>query len=127
MKDAESEGHSRRVTLYTIAIAQAMGIPRGDIAKIARGAFLHDIGNMAVPDTILRKSDQLTPDEVSIMRTHPYRGCELVNKIPFLAVAAEIVYSHQERYDGAGYPRGLRATKFLSGHGSSPSPMLWRL
>jgi putative nucleotidyltransferase with HDIG domain len=75
---------------------------------IARGAFLHDIGKMAIPDAILRKPDKLTPDEITIMREHCYRGFQMLRKIPFLAEAAEIVYAHQERYDGTGYPRGLK-------------------
>jgi HD-GYP domain-containing protein (c-di-GMP phosphodiesterase class II) len=115
MKDAESEGHSRRVTAYTIALARSMGIAREDIATIARGAFLHDMGKMGIPDGILRKPDQLTSDELSIMRTHPYRGYQLVKRIPFFATAAEIVYSHQERYDGTGYPRGLKGPEIPLG------------
>src|SRR5438105_11948381 len=68
MKDAETEGHSRRVTAFTIAIARAMGLPKEEISVIARGAFLHDVGKMAIPDAILRKPGALTPDEVAIMR-----------------------------------------------------------
>lgn len=109
LKDAETEGHSRRVTLFTIAIAQAIGIPREQIAVIARGAFLHDIGKMAIPDAILRKPDKLNPEEVAIMQEHAYRGYQMLKKIPFLTEASEIVYSHQERFDGTGYPRGLKA------------------
>jgi len=108
LKDAETEGHSKRVTAFTIAIARAMGLGPDKINVIARGAFLHDIGKMAIPDAILRKPGALTPDEVAIMREHCYRGYEMVRRIPFLVEAAEIVYSHQERYDGTGYPRGLR-------------------
>jgi putative nucleotidyltransferase with HDIG domain len=108
LKDAETEGHSKRVTAFTIAIARAMGLPRDQIAVIARGAFLHDIGKMAIPDAILRKPGKLDPDEVTIMREHAYRGYQMLKKIPFLAEAAEIVYSHQEKYDGTGYPRGLK-------------------
>src|SRR5947209_12822947 len=108
LKDAETEGHSKRVTAYTIAIARAMGMPKDQISVIARGAFLHDIGKMAIPDAILRKPGALTPDEVAIMREHCYRGYKMLAKIPFLTEAAEIVYSHQEKFDGTGYPRGLR-------------------
>jgi putative nucleotidyltransferase with HDIG domain len=109
LKDAETEGHSKRVTAFTIAIARAMGLPREQIAVIARGAFLHDIGKMAIPDAILRKPAKLTTDEVAIMREHAYRGYQMLKKIPFLTEASEIVYSHQERFDGSGYPRGLKA------------------
>src|SRR6516162_6617514 len=72
LKDAETEGHSRRVTAFTIAIAKQMGLPPAEIRIIARGAFLHDIGKMAIPDSILRKPGALTPDEVNIMREHCY-------------------------------------------------------
>jgi len=115
LKDAETEGHSRRVTLFTIAIAQAMGLPKDQIAVIARGAFLHDIGKMAIPDAILRKPDKLDPDEVAIMQEHAYRGYQMLKKIPFLTEASEIVYSHQERFDGTGYPRHLKGTEIPLG------------
>jgi putative nucleotidyltransferase with HDIG domain len=96
------------VTAFTIAIARAIGLSSEQIRVIARGAFLHDIGKMAIPDAILRKPGKLDPDEVAIMREHCYRGYQIVKKIPFLAEAAEIVYSHQEKFDGTGYPRGLK-------------------
>src|SRR5438309_10857993 len=108
LKDAETEGHSRRVTAFTIAIAKAMGLRKEEIPVIARGAFLHDIGKMAIPDAILRKPGALSADEVTIMREHCYRGYQMLRKIPFLSEAAEIVYSHQEKFDGTGYPRGLK-------------------
>jgi putative nucleotidyltransferase with HDIG domain len=115
LKDAETEGHSRRVTAYTIAIARKMGLPKEDIDVIARGAFLHDIGKMAIPDEILNKPGKLTPDETAIMREHCYRGYKIISRIPFLAEAAEIVYSHQECFDGSGYPRGLRGDEIPLG------------
>ncbi|HEY7098363.1 MAG TPA: HD domain-containing phosphohydrolase [Terriglobales bacterium] len=115
LKDAETEGHSKRVTAFTIAIARAMGLPREQISVVARGAFLHDIGKMAVPDNILRKPGALTPDEVAIMREHAYRGYQMLKRIPFLHEAAEIVYAHQERYDGTGYPRGLKGDEIPLG------------
>ncbi len=108
MKDAETEGHSKRVTAFTIAIAKAMGLTQDQIHVIARGAFLHDIGKMAIPDAILRKPGALTAEEVVIMQEHCYRGYQILKNIPFLQEAAEIVYAHQERFDGTGYPRGLR-------------------
>src|SRR5579859_2146882 len=107
LKDAETEGHSKRVTAFTIAIARAMGLSSDQIRVIARGAFLHDIGKMAIPDAILRKPGSLTPEETAIMREHCFRGYQMLRKIPFLAEASEIVYAHQERFDGTGYPRGL--------------------
>jgi putative nucleotidyltransferase with HDIG domain len=108
LKDRETEGHSRRVTLFTIAIAQALGLPREQITIIARGAFLHDIGKMAIPDNILNKPGKLEPHEMEIMKEHAYHGYQIVKKIPFLAEVAEIVYSHQEWYNGDGYPRRLK-------------------
>jgi putative nucleotidyltransferase with HDIG domain len=115
LKDAETEGHSKRVTAFTIAIARAMGISKDQIAIIARGAFLHDIGKMAIPDAILRKPGALDPDEVVIMREHCYRGYQILKKIPFLTEASDIVYSHQERWDGTGYPRGLKGEEIPLG------------
>src|SRR6266849_10998288 len=114
-KDAETEGHSKRVTAFTIAIARAMGLSKDQIAVIARGAFLHDIGKMAVPDAILRKPGKLTPDEILVMQEHCYHGYEILKKIPFLVEAAEIVYAHQERFDGTGYPRGLKGEQIPLG------------
>src|SRR3954462_10436421 len=107
LKDAETEGHSKRVTAFTIAIARAMGLSGDKIRVIARGAFLHDIGKMAIPDAILRKPGALDEDEKLIMQEHCFRGYQMLKKIPFLSEASEIVYSHQERFDGTGYPRGL--------------------
>jgi putative nucleotidyltransferase with HDIG domain len=115
LKDSETEGHSKRVTAFTIAIARAMGITADRIRVIARGAFLHDIGKMAIPDAILRKPGPLTEDERAIMREHCYRGYQMLRKIPFLTDASEIVYSHQERYDGTGYPRGLKGDEIPLG------------
>jgi len=108
LKDSETEGHSKRVTAYTIALARAMGIPPADIKVIARGAFLHDVGKMAIPDDILRKPGTLTSDEQDVMREHCTRGYHMLRKIPFLAGAAEIVFCHQEHFDGSGYPTGIR-------------------
>jgi putative nucleotidyltransferase with HDIG domain len=108
LKDAETEGHSKRVTAYTIAIARAMGLGADQIRVIARGAFLHDIGKMAIPDIILRKPSALDEEEIRIMREHCYRGYQILKRIPFLNEAAEIVYAHQEKFDGSGYPRGLK-------------------
>ncbi len=108
LKDSETEGHSRRVTAYTIAVARAMGIDHTDIKTIKHGAFLHDIGKMAIPDAILLKPGRLDTYEQEIMRRHCLSGYQIVRKIPFLKEAADIVYSHQEFFDGGGYPRQLR-------------------
>ncbi len=108
LKDSETEGHSKRVTAYTIALARAMGIAPAEIKVIARGAFLHDIGKMAIPDNILRKPGPLSAEEQEVMREHCTRGFHILRKIPFLHEAAEIVFSHQEHFDGSGYPTGLQ-------------------
>jgi putative nucleotidyltransferase with HDIG domain len=114
-KDAETEHHSRRVTAFTIAIARKMGLSKEEINVIARGAFLHDIGKMAISDYILHKPGKLTDDEMETMKEHCYRGYKIISRIPFLAEAAEIVYAHQERYDGLGYPRGLKGEEIPLG------------
>jgi putative nucleotidyltransferase with HDIG domain len=103
------------VTAFTIAIARAMGLPGDKIKVIARGAFLHDIGKMKIPDSILRKPGALTKEEIAIMQEHCYAGYQMLRKIPFLSEAADIVYSHQERWDGTGYPRGLKGTEIPTG------------
>ena len=115
LKDAETEGHSKRVTAFTIAIARAMGLPQERVRVIARGAFLHDVGKMAIPDAILRKPGRLSAEEQAIMQQHAQLGYQMLRKIPFLHEAADIVYSHQERYDGSGYPRGLKAAQIPLG------------
>jgi len=114
-KDAETEGHCQRVTAFTITIARAMGVDKGLLRHIARGAFLHDIGKMGVPDHILRKPGPLTHEERGIMRRHCEIGYAVLERIPFLKEAAEIVLSHQECYDGSGYPRGLKGEQIPIG------------
>jgi putative nucleotidyltransferase with HDIG domain len=115
LKDRETEGHSRRVTAFTMAIARAMGLPNEQVAMIARGAFLHDIGKMAIPDKILNKPGKLDADEMAIMREHCFKGYQIVKRIPFLSDACDIIYSHQEHFDGTGYPRGLKGTEIHLG------------
>ncbi|HXP07078.1 MAG TPA: HD domain-containing phosphohydrolase [Acidobacteriaceae bacterium] len=115
LKDAETEGHSKRVTAFTIALARGAGIPAHQIPIVARGAFLHDIGKMAIPDAILLKPSKLQADEKKVMREHCARGYQMLRKIPFLQEAAEIVYAHQEHYDGSGYPRGLKGEQIPLG------------
>jgi putative nucleotidyltransferase with HDIG domain len=115
LKDAETEGHSKRVTAFTIALARGAGIPPHQIPVVARGAFLHDIGKMAIPDAILLKPSRLQADEQKVMREHPARGYQMLRKIPFLQEAAEIVYAHQEHYDGSGYPRKLKGEQIPLG------------
>jgi cyclic di-GMP phosphodiesterase len=115
MKDAETQGHSKRVTAYTVRIASALGLDQDAIRTLARGAFLHDIGKMAIPDAILRKPGRLTAEETEVMQQHSYLGYRMVKKISFLSDASEIVYTHQERWDGSGYPRGLKGEEIPLG------------
>lgn len=114
-KDAETEGHCQRVTAFTITIAKKMGVEQGILRHIARGAFLHDIGKMGVPDHILRKPGPLTTEERDVMRRHCEIGYAVLERIPFLKEAAEIVLSHQEFYDGTGYPRRLKGDQIPLG------------
>jgi HD-GYP domain-containing protein (c-di-GMP phosphodiesterase class II) len=108
LKNPEIAASSRYITTYSIRIARNMGLSKEQIGVIARGAFLQGIGKISIPDHILFKPGKLTDDEMAIMREYCYRGYKMISRIPFLAEAAEIVYSHQEHYDGLGYPRGLR-------------------
>jgi diguanylate cyclase (GGDEF)-like protein/putative nucleotidyltransferase with HDIG domain len=115
LKDSATEGHSKRVTAFSLGIARAMGLPKDKIVVIARGAFLHDIGKMAIPDKILLKPDALTSDEYAVIKEHCLLGYKMVRKLPFLADPSEIVYSHHERFEGTGYPRGLKGEQIPLG------------
>jgi putative nucleotidyltransferase with HDIG domain len=106
-REHETSDHSQRVVRYTSAIAKALGFNGRELAEIARGALLHDIGKIGVPDAILLKPGPLTPSEWEEMRKHPDIGFQILKGIPFLDTASEIVLSHQERFDGGGYPRGM--------------------
>jgi len=108
LRDQETVGHSRRVTQTTLRLARALRVPHGDFANIRAGALLHDIGKMAVPDRILQKHGPLTPDEWEIMLRHPVCAYEFLFPVPYLRPAADIPYCHHEKWDGTGYPRGLR-------------------
>jgi cyclic di-GMP phosphodiesterase len=115
LKDAETEGHCQRVTAFCISIARSMPVPDAYLAILARAAFLHDIGKMAIPDGILRKPGPLNDEEKQIMRTHCEVGYKMLIRIPFLRDAAEIVLAHQEFFDGTGYPRGLKGDEIPLG------------
>jgi response regulator RpfG family c-di-GMP phosphodiesterase len=114
-KDAETEGHCERVTAFTVSIAKFVPVPLTYLPILARAAFLHDIGKMGIPDSILRKPGPLDNDEKQIMRTHCEIGYNVLTRIPFLRDAAEIVLAHHEFFDGTGYPRGLRDEQILLG------------
>ena len=109
VRDHETAGHSRRVTGYCLEIATVLGCSEAELRIIRRGAYLHDIGKIGIPDAILLRPRRLTQAERKIMETHVRIGYELVCRIAFLADAAEIILTHHERYDGAGYPQGLAA------------------
>ncbi|MBI3944066.1 MAG: HD domain-containing protein [Chloroflexi bacterium] len=108
LRDRATEGHSRRVTDITMEVAQAMGIGEADLVHIRRGSLLHDIGKMAIPDSILLKPGELTYDEWAIMRQHPVFAYEMLQPISFLQPALDIPYSHHEKWDGTGYPTRLK-------------------
>lgn len=108
LRDGNTEGHSQRVAELAVELAAAMGL-RGDmLTHIRRGAILHDIGKMAIPDSILKKSSGLTDEEWQVMKMHPVYSYNLLSQIEFLRPALDIPYAHHERWDGSGYPRGLK-------------------
>jgi putative nucleotidyltransferase with HDIG domain len=115
LRDNETAGHSQRVCRYSLEIAGAMGWGDKELGNLARGAYLHDIGKLGVPDSILLKPGPLTEDERTFMQQHAQIGFELVKGISFLADAAEIILTHHERHNGSGYPRGLKAEEILMG------------
>lgn len=108
LRDKETEGHSRRVTETTVALARAMDISEEEIEHIQRGSILHDIGKMGVPDEILRKNGPLTKEERDVILKHPTTAYNLLKPITYLEKALDIPYCHHEKWDGSGYPRGLK-------------------
>jgi putative two-component system response regulator len=108
LRDRETEGHSRRVTELTLKLAQAISISQGEITHYRRGALLHDMGKIGIPDSILHKADSLTEEEWVIMRKHPQLAYDMLYTIEYLRPALDIPYSHHEKWDGSGYPRGLK-------------------
>jgi PAS domain S-box-containing protein len=108
MRERETAGHSRRVVEMTLALAKASGVPESEMVHIRRGALLHDIGKMGMPDSILLKPSSLSADEWIVMRQHPVFAYKLLNNIPYLRTAMDIPYGHHESWDGSGYPRGLK-------------------
>ena len=108
LRDKETEGHTQRVTEMTIQLATRMGLGKQELVHIRRGALLHDIGKMGVPDHILLKPDKLTDEEWVIMRKHPELAYQMLSPIEYLQEALDIPYCHHEKWDGTGYPRGLK-------------------
>jgi putative nucleotidyltransferase with HDIG domain len=108
MRDDETQGHALRVAGLAVELGRAMGIPGEELVHLRRGALLHDIGKMVVPDAILRKPGPLTEEEWAVMRRHPEDGRDFLRKVAYLEPALDVPYAHHERWDGTGYPRGLR-------------------
>jgi putative two-component system response regulator len=108
LRDQETEGHSQRVTTLTMLLAKRFGLSDEQLAHIRRGALLHDIGKLGVPDGILNKPDKLTEEEWTLMRKHPQFAYDMLEKVEYLRSALEIPYCHHEKWDGTGYPRGLK-------------------
>jgi HD-GYP domain-containing protein (c-di-GMP phosphodiesterase class II) len=108
LRDRETKDHTQRVTDITVRIARIYGMQEKEIVHVRRGALLHDIGKMGVPDTILMKQGTLTPEEEEIMRNHPMYAFQILMPIAYLRPALDIPYCHHERWDGTGYPRGLK-------------------
>ncbi|MBX5481976.1 MAG: HD domain-containing protein [Myxococcaceae bacterium] len=114
-RDTETQWHSRRVSLYSRRIAEEVGITGPRLDVIEQGALLHDIGKIGVRDSILLKPGKLTPEEWVEMRMHPEFGYRMLSKMPYLHEASLIVYQHQERWDGKGYPQGLAGEDIVIG------------
>lgn len=108
LRDKETEGHTQRVTILTQRLARHMGVQGEDLVHITRGALLHDIGKMGIPDSILLKPGALTEEERALIRQHPVYAYEMLSPIDFLRPALDIPYCHHEKWDGSGYPRGLK-------------------
>jgi len=114
-RDVGTEAHSRRVHGYALAIARECGVLEADMTDLAHGTLLHDIGKIGIPDAILLKPGPLTQEEWTVMRRHPEIGKRLIESIPFLRGAVPIVYCHHEKWDGSGYPRGLKGEEIPLG------------
>lgn len=108
LRDEATEGHTRRVASLTIRLAHRMGVDDDELLHIQRGALLHDIGKVGIPDHILLKPGPLTPEEMAVMQNHPSYAQVMLSNIPFLKPAMAIPYSHHEKWDGTGYPQGLK-------------------
>jgi response regulator RpfG family c-di-GMP phosphodiesterase len=111
MRDNDTQGHSQRVTEMTLRVAREMGFPPDQVDHIRRGALLHDIGKVGIPDAILLKPGPLTDEEWAVMRRHPQLAHDILSRVPFLRPALEIPLYHHERWDGSGYPFGLKGEK----------------
>jgi len=115
IREHETGDHSKRVACHTLVLARRFTADAGQLRQIYWGALLHDIGKIGIPDAILLKQGALNEDEWLEMRTHPEKGHRIVAQIPGMVQAAEIVLSHEERFDGTGYPRGLKGEQISLG------------
>ena len=105
-RDSDTSAHNYRVTMYSVRLAEAMGLDRADVRSLIKGAFLHDIGKIAIPDSILLKPNRLDEQEFAIMRTHVAHGLDIVGRSSWLKDAMDVVGYHHEKYDGSGYSTG---------------------
>ncbi len=108
LRDGETQGHSRRVVDLSVQLAEELGVCREQLVHVGRGALLHDVGKMALPDAVLCKAGELDEEEQALMRRHPEHAWEMLRGIDFLRPALDIPFCHHERWDGTGYPRGLK-------------------
>lgn len=108
LRDRETEGHSQRVAEHTVQLAQVMGLSEQELIHIRRGALLHDMGKLGIPDSILHKPEKLTDEEWDIMHQHPQLAYDMLSSIEYLRPALDIPYCHHEKWDGSGYPHKLR-------------------
>jgi putative nucleotidyltransferase with HDIG domain len=111
LRDHETEGHTQRVTETTVKLARLIGLSDTDLVQVRWGALLHDIGKMGVPDGILLKPGPLTDEEWLVMKKHPGFAYEMLSPIRYLRLALDIPYCHHEKWDGSGYPRGLKGAQ----------------
>ena len=108
LRDNETEGHTKRVAAMTVRLGQHLGLDEEELVHMSRGALLHDIGKMAISDTILLKPGPLNDEEWETMKRHPIYAQEILSSIPYLKPSLDIPYCHHEKWDGSGYPRGLK-------------------
>ena len=108
LRDRETEGHTQRVTKATLLLARRMNFNETELVHVRRGAILHDIGKMAIPDSILLKSTDLTNSERAVIQQHPRYAYDMLSPIPYLRQALDIPFYHHEKWDGTGYPHGLK-------------------
>lgn len=115
MRDPEAVGHSQRIMTMAVRLAELLKMPEQEIVHLRRGALLHDVGKLAIPDSILHKSGPLTDEEWTIIRQHPQNSYDMLYPIAYLRPSLDVVFSHHEWWDGSGYPRGLKGEEIPFG------------